>query len=265
MALSSAYVAASQPTPHVPTPETSESNSNEEQRGTEKLPMVVNIQSIPPPTKEEKAQQAEDRREKFETDRWLIELNGGLVVATVALFIATLLLWRSTRRLVIDAGAAAAATVNALQATERAYLFVEFPSNVAPLTNSSVGIQNIFDVVIWNHGKTPAEVILIRGYPLVQDSIPQALIDFEGSELELPPGLGIATNCSYPIPISHRLTDTERSDIEGWNSKLFIVGCISYRDIFGEVRETGFCWEFLSHMGNQRFIPTRTSLLNKRT
>ena len=269
LALSSVCVAASNSPAKKPVPHASESKeaAKDEQRGTERLPMFVNIKSIPQPTEEEKAEHAAERHEKAESDKWLVNLTGGLVIATVALFIATLFLWLATKRLANDAGKSAAETVNALQATERAYLFVEFSLNEA-LRSSPSGFPNTINVNIWNYGKTPAEVVKIRGYPLVQETqniVPQSLIEFEGSDRELPPGLGIATNCAYPVPIDHKLTDNDLGEIERWNKKLFIVGCISYRDIFDEARETGFCWEILYHMGNQRFVPTRESPLNKRS
>lgn len=269
LALPSICVAVSDSQAKKPVPHVSERKEavKDEQRGTEHLPMFVNIKSIPQLTEEEKAERAAERHEKAESDKWLVRLTAGMVIATVALFIATLFLWLSTKRLANEARKSTVATVNALQATERAYLFVEFSLN-EPLRSSPSGFPNTINVNIWNYGKTPAEVVKIRGYSLVQETkniVPQSLIEFEGSDRELPPGLGIATNCAYPVPIDHKLTNNDLGEIERWNKKLFIVGRISYRDIFGEARETGFCWELQHHMGNQQFVPTRDSHLNKRS
>lgn len=268
LALSSVCFAASNSSAKKPVPQSGEGNeiAKGEQRGTEGLPIFIDVKSIPRPTEEEKAEHAAERQEKAKSDRWLVSLTGGLVIATVALFIATLFLWLATKRLANDAWKSAAATVNALRATERAYLFVEFSLDY-PICSPS-GLPNIINVHIWNYGKTPAEVVKIRGYPWVQETgsiVPQSLIEFEGSDRELPPGLGIATNCAHIVPIEHKLADIELEEIQRWNKKLFIVGRIGYRDIFDEARETGFCWELLDHMGKQRFVPTRDSPLNKRS
>lgn len=249
LALSGSYVTALEQPPEVPKTNEQKSSTKEEKRGTEKSPLVINVKSLPDPSEKVQADQAAERREHTNTDRWLILLTG-------LICIANFLLWFATRKLARDAK-------ESDRATERAYLFIEFPA--VPRMDDSISLQGAFNVGIANYGKTPAEIVRIRGYPAVRAEIPQALIEFEGSDAELPPGLGIRSNDSYPVPIEYMLTEDQRREMENWNTTLFLVGCVNYKDMFGGTWETSFCWNLLIHGVKARFVPTRNSPLNRRT
>lgn len=208
-----------------------------------------------------------------------------LVIATAGLFIVAIfqlcMFWRQlalmkdgakdTKDVAIaakDSANAAKAQADAIVNAERAIIFVEFHL-AEKLRSCPSGFKNTIGVNIWNYGKTAAEITQIRCYATLpkssQEPPPQSLAEHSTSNLKLPPGLGIAANCAYPSDITCILNDKELGEIDRIESFLYIVGCISYKDIFGENRETGFCWQLLWHMGNQRFIPTRDSALNHRT
>jgi len=195
-------------------------------------------------------------------------------IATLFIALFTLTLWRSTHKLWEESKTAgitanttanaAMKSVNAMIASERAYIFVEFILDEV-LRSSPSGFPNIFRIKLWNNGKTPAEIVMIRAYAVIRLGVPEAIIEIDGRDRELPPGLGIAKDCSFEVPVTCTMTHTELGEIERWEKKLYCVGRISYRDIFGNPHDTGFCWEVLYHMNNARFVPSRDSLLNKRT
>jgi hypothetical protein len=70
----------------------------------------------------------------------------------------------------------------------------------------------------------------------------------------------IGKNMDIPnVDIGRMLTDQENADIQQGRSRLFAVGYVSYEDIAGETRITGFCrvltfpQDAIAHVGNCRF------------
>jgi hypothetical protein len=95
-------------------------------------------------SEEEKRERAEERHQRASTDLRLVLLTGAAALGTIGLAIATILLWRATQRLVLDARENAERQL-------RAYLGVE--SSAINLTS---GGQPEAGVTFKNYGNTPA-------------------------------------------------------------------------------------------------------------
>lgn len=98
---------------------------------------------VPPRTEEERREQAEERHDKADTDKWLVWYTGVLAVATILLTFATGMLWLSTKRLVEGAEETAKRQL-------RAYLH----DNVHELRFTDKGA--VIRVQMQNFGPTPA-------------------------------------------------------------------------------------------------------------
>lgn len=248
--------------------------TKQERLGTEKLPVVIKGEITTLKNKVDSDRDVEESKQKFVLDSALVKYNEYLAIFTLLLFVVAtvqvVMFWRQLKLMkdtAKDSGIAAHAaldTARSVITAERAYVFVEFLLE-GILQPNSTKIPNNFRIKLWNYGKTPAEIVMIRAYTVIEAKAPDALTEFEGSDRELPPGLGIAKDCAFDVPITLNITDVEFSDIVNWNRKLFCVGKIIYRDIFGSLRETGFCWHLLSHKTiTPHFIPTDGSQLNYR-
>ncbi len=264
--MTSAQVLASQ-APEAPKADKPSENARTEQCGTPQLPVVVEIKSVPEPTQEEKEAQAAEGREKSKTDRSIVRLTAGLVIGTGVLAGFTFLLWKSTRKLAIDTAQSAKDTVAVLRDTERAYLFVKFPDFPLNGDGESLAVtKGDIAVEIKNLGNTPAEIIQIRGYRVIKKSAPTSLIELEGSDRIIPPGVvGLASGVSYTVPIGYFMTQEERLEIEAGAKRFFIVGRVLYNDMFGQERETSYCRYLQIFGGRAAFVPVFDSPLNRRT
>ena len=187
-----------------------------------------------------------------------------IAIGTIALAFVTGGLWVATYQLGREAKKSGERQDEALRAIERAYLFVEvsLESNFIP---GPLGHSSNLQVTIWNHGKTPAEIIQIRAYAQVLETTPAELIDSPQSEVTLPPGLAVAQNSSYRLGVWANILNEEFSDIRQMYTTLYCLGQVRYRDIFGTERETGFCWFYRDHPGLVPFVIAPNSGLNKRT
>jgi hypothetical protein len=154
--------------------------------------------------------------------------------------------------------------VNALIQAERARIFVEVSLDENIITASD-GAKNSVKVKIWNYGKTPASISMIRAYCLIERDRPEQLVKFPGSDKRLPPGLGLATDCAQEESVELMITDDDWANVQRWDKNWYCVGNIVYFDIFGRERITGFCWRYLWHMQHGRFVFDRESSLNYQT
>ena len=185
-----------------------------------------------------------------------------IVLAAVTAILAafTYKLWRSTKDLVSGAD-------KANKATERAYIFVE-----VAIAESLIGFaapkEFLFKVSFLNQGKTPAEIVKLRGYMEFRDfsdGPPHELIHWNGAEIELPVGIGIAGNAGFVDDFRKALGPQETKQLRSMEKMLYAVGRITYRDIFNRIFETSFCWQYFHHSETEKFILTRESKLNHRT
>lgn len=226
-------------------------------------PVVVEVR---PPGKIQVETRTEENEanEKRITDRSILWATIALFLATATLAEYTRRLWRDTARVARDTKQIAETQVAATAAIERAYLFVEVELR-EQLRSSPSGFPNIVQVTIRNHGKTPAEIVQLRGYAQIAETPPTELLEFPGSSATLPAGYAIAQNDSYPLPVTARITNQEMGDLETLTQSLFIVGLVRYKDIFRTERETGFCWFYQHHMQHGAFLINPDSALNRRT
>ena len=109
-------------------------------RGTKTAPVHVDVMALPAATDEDKSERAEDRHQ----NRMLVVFTGVLALGTILLGIATLLLWRATRRLVLDG-------MENAERQLRAYVSVESSS-----ISYDQGRPPQAGVTFKNYGNTPA-------------------------------------------------------------------------------------------------------------
>ena len=179
---------------------------------------------------------------------WLVIVTGVLAVVAI---------WQGVqlkRTVIVTENAA-----EAIPKIERAYVF----ATVKRIVNVSIGpsgTANVSAIVsFFNHGKTPAIITMLRAYSGIFEFIPHELL--EGTNERLPEGLVIASGESFPLPVDISISNTEAMEVEGLAKCFYCVGMIEYKDILGDIRETGFCWEYRqSEPGG--FIFCRKSKLN---
>jgi hypothetical protein len=179
-------------------------------------------------------------------------------IGTIVLAVSTIFLWIVTRKVAL----AAKASAEALTTIERAQLFVEIAS-AGFYSKDGKGDEIHAEVKLWNYGKTPAIVKMIRGYIVFADSPPTTLMDFPGADRQLPPGLGIASNVVFPLDVSKKWTEADREAVMRLNTTAFCVGLVQYSDVMGMGHETAYCWQYVP-AGN-RFEISRSGNLNFRT
>jgi len=177
-----------------------------------------------------------------------------LAVATIFIALFTLTLWLSTRR-----------SVEVLPRIERAYVFL---SNINKHDSGwrlyAEGLEmREFTATFANRGKTPAIIKKVRFGYMLSDNVPQTLTQIEDRP-DLPDGLVIASNKKWKTePITVRRTVEEGQDMSTLGKILYFVGVIEYRDIIGDKRETGFCWQMrVFASGTTDIILCRASKLN---
>jgi hypothetical protein len=177
---------------------------------------------------------------------------------TGILALSTCLLWWVTR----TAANAARDAAEALPLIERAYVFVEVRLTEALIYSLTGNAPSDVEIHFQNHGKTPAMLNKVRGYCIIQQENPSALLSFEGSERELPQGLVIKSGGIWIEKVPARISSAQMGEIERSNTNLFCVGRIEYKDVMGKRYETGFCWRYMYHMQRGRFVIADDTKLN---
>ena len=150
--------------------------------------------------------------------------------------------------------------------TERAYLLPILRSRDTHIITADNETRAAwqFDLIYRNSGKTPAIIRLLRGYSQILPSTeraPNSLID-TGRRRELPESIFIAPGSEFIDTISIRIDAAEWAQIDGLHLVLYLMGLVEYDDIFTIRRATGYCWQYVWHMNEGRFIPTRGTSLN---
>jgi hypothetical protein len=204
-----------------------------DKRDTEQLPFVVKT-ITPPKTQEEIDQSRKEHDEKTAIDNSLVRYTGILAIATAFLVLITIILsivgWWQGKQL--------KRSVDSLIATERAYLFVTVQH-----AEGTPHVKWFSEFIVFNGGRTAAILINVNGsYEKVApgDTIPQ--ISPDGDH-------GITPN-TIIIPGSPGIDDTKsfrakKSQAFCADNRLVCIGRIQYKDIFGVLHDTGFCWEYM--------------------
>ena len=218
---------------------------------------------------------------------WSLCLLGGLAVSTGGLWFLT---WRSSVRqagqweklrvIAADAAnagrsaaAAAKKSADALVKIERAYLFidedVEFDPVGDPFTASTEerGSSEMPNYVIKftfiNRGRTPA-ILESIGMGVLPVSQQPTKLDASALALRasVPVGSVISANSRYErrLGCPFRMEQAERKQVEQRELRLYFLGRIGYKDIFGNSHETGFGLEF--EPGSQSFMRVLSDELN---
>ena len=163
-------------------------------------------------------------------------------LATFAIALFTLTLWRSTEKMW-------GTTQKALQHAEltaerqlRAYV------HVAAASASPVGTLINYYLEVKNFGQTPAYEVKLSFVIKLAD-LPEKAADLlppdtpNISQAVLPPQVSIHDNFTP----TQQLTPNQMSKIQSENAAIFVAGQITYRDIFGKERLT----EFRYYLGKQ--------------
>jgi hypothetical protein len=231
-------------------------------RGTEKSPLVVNIER----TSEDRAEAEEarkDRQQNAATERWLVIFNGFLMVATIFLVVATALLYRATDKIAnatVDAANAAKASADAVVSQLRAYVHV---SLTEPPRITDLGVLTLI-VGAKNTGQTPAyRATIVSNVGIITWPPPRPLEqifrDFDPPDstmVSIPAGEIIAV-----IPEMPDVTDEEEHLIKSGNARVVVWGRVDYDDTFKNRRTTkyalsvrwegsGFAAPFYERVGN---------------
>ncbi len=226
----------------------------QDKRGTEQSPLFITgaiSTSLPPPpaspTPEEIAREqkrdADDHLLAVATQRlatWTIAL---VLVAVVqaAMFLWQLRLSRAASKDARVAADAAKASADALPKIERAYLFVDVSFVDLTVTKKDLEYEMRLLVKATNHGKTPAVLTGFRCYALWDDKAPQQLIAHDAADRKMPEGFAISS-MPFEWPIHERIDHERYTDLGDVLRCLYVVGLVKYKDVLGDDRETGFCW-----------------------
>lgn len=212
-------------------------------RGTEQSPLV--IKPLPITAKAQK-QRDEDRADKRSTDLWALRLT---CITACILLIQAIIFGIQTRAFFVQAHhlrqtvQATRAAAAALPNIERAYVFVRVSMPRTPNLSPDGSAESSLFIRISNDGRTPAILDQIRAVAYVADQRPNALPP--SNERVIPPGLVLAANTPDEQTVRFRVSNDEWQNVIGNNGLLLMCcGRIRYRDVLGEMRETGFCWEY---------------------
>jgi hypothetical protein len=220
----------------------------------------VAIVSQPPVPEDERRALELERAQKTASDAALVTWTKVLSIATLLLACGTLALWWATRRLVVGADKTAERQL-------RSYLFAQvlIEHEVArPLiVNASLQIM----VRVTNHGTTPAILTRLRALCVIDDGAPRTLPTFPGADREVPAGIAIGPNGTFEERILVPADLPGLAAVQAGHQKLFCCGIISYEDVLGLRRETGFCWHLANPVGGSGnwFTITPDTPLNHRS
>jgi hypothetical protein len=249
-----------------PPAQVTESESGKEQ--PQQPPIIVNVAPAPK-TDAERAEEAEERRSKSETDAKLAEYTRELALFTKGLFYATTVLGIATIGLLIAAfiqsremkksiavsDKIAEAAMKSANVAEQALLMAETPYLVPEITDCrirtsadsiyEVDLGNTVTFHIHNYGRTPATIYDIYSCLFPAYALPEQIDT-----------TGLHTNLTKTeiIPAHKRSTDYHFSLNDGLRESLFrgkkdaaryiifFIGHIRFGDVFGSEYISGFCF-----------------------
>jgi hypothetical protein len=236
-------------------------NGNTHQYCTQKVPLLIKeVESKG--TNPDANKQRQDVDQESSTKKIIdIVSIAFTAISTLAIAIFTLFLvcynkkmWKTTIRSVEAteiAAKAAKESAEALPAIERAYVFVEVeygcknpkPHDVDYFANALYGKFRDFNfqVILHNHGKTPAIVSHVRYSIIKSDRVPKTEADLIGSEYRnFEPCIIIESGGVYCKEINHELAEEEWKQIWGKNKLVLCLVQITYVDIFSIQHNTTF-------------------------
>jgi len=228
-------------------------------------PPSVNLTSTPP-LQEIRNKECYHYSKEEKASWWNFSLTDALlVIFTCGLVIVGWLqicVLRGTLKATLRAADAAKKSADALPAIERAYLFVKITmenpdeEGIAGTTyeEPQYNMDNV-KVIITNHGKTPA---ILTKHPctnevLTNDEIDEKIAKIASDDIDtwLPIGPVIIDSTSKPtiLPADFFMTVNKWKQITMDKAFLVCIGCLHYKDIFGETHKTVFCWKYEQFSG----------------
>ena len=234
--------------------------SNDQQRGSDELPLAVKIIKAKESNPKEN-DNAKNTKENATTNWLLVLFNGLLAIFTLGLYITSHKMWKSTK----GAADAAKTSADSYKASEGAHLFIDYikwkkrePNFTLSEYNKSVASINIVNV-----GRTPAilgdigAAVNIKkiDYPTKEEAGRVNTINF-------PKGVIIKTLGIEPISCQECVGPSVISEDDFNQSIIICYGFVRYEDIFGNGHETGFCYEFKPRQTDDRFRISSNKELN---
>jgi hypothetical protein len=250
-----------------PPAQVTKSESGKEQPQPQQPPIIVNI--VPAPkTDAERAEEAEERRNKSETDAKLAEYTRELALFTKGLFYATTVLGIATIGLLIAAfiqsremknsiavsDKIAEAAIKSANVAEQALLMAETPYLVPEITDCRVrtSADSIYEIDLGNtvtfhinnYGRTPATIYdiyscLFPAYAL-PDQIDTTSLHTNLTKTDIIPAHKRSTD--YYFSLNDGLRDSLfRGKKDANRYIIFFIGHIRFGDVFGNEYISGFC------------------------
>ena len=253
------------------------------ERGTEQQPMFVRGDVSTHPVLQKTIEERETERRKEENDAaltlwtkvlaWLTFILALIAGIQAYLFVRQL---KVTQRALDDSkeaanaaqlsADAAKASADALPKIERAYLFVEVRFDTkyeTPYQARPDGrYEATIEVVITNHGKTPAILTRLRAYAYTQEIAPTELIDHARADNKIPKGIVVGAGHQWIYPIPSIVTREHYDDLTDVVNRIYCLGAIDYDDVLGIHRSTGFCWQSYPEDDKVKFTIAPVDLLN---
>jgi hypothetical protein len=202
-------------------------------------------------------------QQNLEIQRQLSKFTSKIADFTLALVIVTAVL----AGMALWQGYQLKRSVDSLRNAERAHIFVKvrLQDDKIKIIPGETPTQNLCEFIVMNEGKTPAILMNVKGFAgiFTQDDLPE--IASITSDSKIPPGTVIIATIpnekTFTAPFY--ITDEEEIYLYSASHRLFCMGCIQYRDIFGISHETGFCWEYQPRFTD--FYPSNDYKRNYRT
>jgi len=184
---------------------------------------------------------------------WMMIFTAALVGCNILLWLYTVKIAKATKA----AADAAKRSADSLSITERANLFVDSIEWIKESSGINVAIINV--------GRTPA---ILRSYivDVKENEYPTKEEVARMLAPDLPKGIIIKSDDPAPYPIVMQNITAERiSEIVLNQSTLLCYGYVRYEDVFGNIHETGFCYEFFPGQSHGRFHISNNKDLNYHT
>lgn len=243
--LSASVGTAQQSSPEQPKTVTSTpgETSERDQRGTKKMPFVVEALT-PPKTDAEAAQEKKDRNAEASNRRWTIGLTGVIALAAIAQFIgivAQVCVYLKQARIMSGHLRAAQDTVCTMRDEERRRLRAYVSVTPIKVTDTEPGGVLKIETVMKNHGATPANQVRSRGTldlvhveaPLVIDEKVPSSANRSGTVIF--PGETTNATSVREAP----LTEAQYALLLATDEvRLTAISIVDYEDIFGQKQST---------------------------
>ncbi len=180
---------------------------------------------------------------------WLLILVGA---GTIAVAWRTLGVLKAQADATRDAAGAALEEAKAITLSEQAYVFAKVELD----GYADDGQERVkLHAKTWfiNHGKTPAIIINMTGVLQLTGAgvsdVPHKFPETPSDDRQFSEGWVIASISQSPegmkLPVELSVAKPDIEEIRKGAKKIYCVGWIKYKDILGNQRETGYCWEYL--------------------